>query len=39
MFTKHQDPFVVVFEATFEGVSDRVVFINKRNILFVSPDD
>jgi hypothetical protein len=39
MFTKHQDPFVVVFEATFEGVSDRVVFINKRNILWVSPDD
>ncbi|MGA7579102.1 MAG: hypothetical protein ACLQUW_14170 [Desulfobaccales bacterium] len=39
MFTKHQDPFVVVFEATLEGVSDRVVVINKRSILFVSPDD
>jgi len=39
MFTKHQDPFVVVFEATLEGRSDRVVIINKRNILWVSPDD
>jgi hypothetical protein len=39
MFTKHQDPFVVVFEATFEGVSDRVVIINKRNIIWVSPAD
>ncbi len=39
MFTKHQDPFVVVFEATLEGRSDRVVIINKRNILWVSPDE
>ncbi len=39
MFTRHQDPFVVVFEATLEGRSDRVVIINKRNILWVSPDD
>jgi hypothetical protein len=39
MFTKHQDPFVVVFEATLEGRSDRVVIINKRNILWVSPED
>ncbi|MGP8052139.1 MAG: hypothetical protein ACLPYB_16230 [Desulfobaccales bacterium] len=39
MFTKHQDPFVVVFEATFEGVSGRVVIINKHNVIWVSPDD
>ena len=39
MFTRHQDPFVVVFEATLEGGSDRVVIVNKRNILWVSPDD
>lgn len=39
MFTKHQDPFVVVFAATFLGVPDRVIIINKRNILWVSPDD
>ncbi len=39
MFTKNQDPFVVVFEATFEGVSGRVVIINKHNVIWVSPDD
>jgi len=39
MFTRHQDPFVVVFEATLEGHSNRVVIVNKRNILWVSPDD
>ncbi len=39
MFSKHQDPFVVVFEATFEGVSGRVVIINKHNVIWVSPDD
>ncbi len=38
MFTRHQDPFVVVFEATLEGRSERVVIINKRNILWVSRD-
>jgi hypothetical protein len=39
MFTKHQDPFVVVFEVTFQGVPNRVVIINKRNILWVTPED
>ena len=39
MFTKHQDPFVVVFEATFQGLCDRVVIVNKRNILWVLPED
>jgi D-alanine-D-alanine ligase-like ATP-grasp enzyme len=39
IFTKQEDPFVVVFEATFEGGSDRVLIINKHNIILVSPDD
>jgi len=39
IFTRHQDPFVVIFEATFEGKSDRVMVINKHNILWVSPDE
>jgi len=39
IFTRHPDPFLVVFEATFEGKSDRVLVINKNNILWVSPDD
>lgn len=39
IFTRHPDPFLVIFEATFEGMSDRVIVINKHNILWVSPDD
>jgi len=39
IFTRHPDPFLVVFEATFEGKSDRVLVINKHNILWVSPED
>jgi D-alanine-D-alanine ligase-like ATP-grasp enzyme len=39
IFTRHQAPFVVIFEATFEGMSDRVIVINKHNILWVSPDE
>jgi hypothetical protein len=37
LFTQQADPFVVVFEATFEGNADRIFFVNKRNILWASP--
>jgi hypothetical protein len=39
IFTKVSDPFIVVFDATAEGKSGRVLIINKRNIAWVSPDD
>lgn len=39
IFTKLEDPFVVVFEATAEGKSGRVLIVNKRNIAWVSPED
>ena len=39
IFTKLTDPFVVVFEATAEGKSGRVLILNKRNIAWVSPED
>ncbi len=39
IFTKTTDPFVVVFDATFEGVSGRVAVVNKHNIIWVSPDE
>jgi len=39
MFTKVSDPFIVVFDATAEGKSGRVLIINKRNIVWVSPED
>jgi hypothetical protein len=39
IFTKVSDPFIVVFDATAEGTSGRVLIINKRNIAWVSPED
>jgi hypothetical protein len=39
IFTKVTDPFIVVFDATAEGESGRVLIINKRNIAWVSPED
>ena len=39
IFTKVSDPFIVVFDATAEGKTGRVLIINKRNIVWVSPED
>jgi len=39
IFTKVTDPFIVVFDATAEGKSGRVLIINKRNIAWASPED
>lgn len=39
IFTKVSDPFIVVFDATAEGKSGRVLILNKRNIAWVSPED
>jgi small nuclear ribonucleoprotein (snRNP)-like protein len=39
IFTKLPDPFIVVFEATAEGQSGRVLILNKSNIIWVSPED
>jgi hypothetical protein len=39
VFTKLPDPFVVVFEATAEGKSGRVLILNKKNVAWVSPEN
>jgi hypothetical protein len=39
LFTKVTDPFIVVFDATAEGVSGRVLILNKVNVAWVSPED
>ena len=39
IFTQIKDPFLVVFDATFEGQSGRVLVINKQNIIWASPED
>jgi hypothetical protein len=39
LFTKVTDPFIVVFDATAEGKSGRVLILNKRNVVWISPGD
>jgi len=39
VFTKISDPFIVVFDATAEGKSGRVMILNKRNVTWVSPEE
>jgi hypothetical protein len=39
VFTKLPDPYVVMFEATAEGKSRRVLILNKRYVTWVSPED
>lgn len=39
LFTRLDDPFVVVFDATFEGKTGRVLIINKRNVLWAAPEE
>jgi hypothetical protein len=39
IFTRVDDPFLVVFDATMEGKPGKVLIINKRNIIWASPED
>ncbi len=39
IFTQIDDPFLVIYDATFEGQSNRVLIINKRNIVWASPEN
>ncbi len=39
IFTQIDEPFLVVFDATFEGKTGQVLILNKKNILWASPED
>ena len=39
IFTRGENPFIVVFDVTIEGQQGRVLVINKNKILWVSPED
>ncbi len=39
IFTQIDEPFLVIYDATFEGKSGRVLIINKRNIVWASPEN
>ena len=39
LFTKGENPFVVVFDARFQGsVYEKVLIVNKRHIMWVEPE-
>ncbi len=39
LFTQVDDPFLVVFDATIEGQSGRVLIVNKHNVIWASPEN
>ncbi|MCL4503434.1 MAG: hypothetical protein M1438_16535 [Deltaproteobacteria bacterium] len=39
IFTQINDPFLVIYDATFEGKTGRVLIINKQNVVWASPED
>ena len=39
IFTQIEKPFLVVFDATYEGKGSQVMILNKRNILWAAPED
>ena len=39
IFTQINEPFLVIYDATFEGKGDRVLIINKRNIVWAAPEN
>ncbi len=39
LFTKTDDPFVVLFDVTHSDSSGKVLFVNKNNIIWIEPED
>ena len=39
LFTRSENPFIILFDVEHRDGSGKVLFINKRNIVWVEPDD
>lgn len=39
LFTRTENPFVVLFDAEHRDGSGKVLFVNKANIVWVEPED
>ncbi|MFZ5453118.1 MAG: hypothetical protein ACOZF2_14770 [Thermodesulfobacteriota bacterium] len=39
LFTRDKDPFVVVFGALTEGITNQVLIVNKQSIIWIAPED
>ena len=39
VFTKTENPFIVVVDVEHQDISGKVLFVNKSNIVWVEPED
>ena len=39
LFTKTEVPFIVLFDAEHRDISGKVLFVNKKNIVWVEPEE
>ncbi len=39
VLTKSEEPFIVLFDATYTGGSDKVLVVNKSHIVWIEPED
>jgi hypothetical protein len=39
LFTKTENPFIVVIDVEHQDIQGRVLFVNKNNIVWVEPED
>mgnify|MGYP001104962215 CR=1 FL=1 len=39
LFTKTEDPFVVLFDAAYSGGTEKVLIVNKIHIVWIEPED
>lgn len=39
IFTKTDNPFIVLFDVEHKDITGKVLFVNKNNIVWVEPED
>lgn len=39
IFTKTDNPFIVLFDVEHKDISGKVLFVNRNNIVWVEPED
>ncbi len=39
VFTKSEEPFVVLYDATYSGGSGKVFVVNKQHIVWIEPEE
>ena len=39
LFTKTENPFIILIDAEHQDITGKVLFVNKNNIVWVEPED